>query len=945
MRLLARRWLGILVLVGMVLGPALSACSFSMEQSKTENAPVTASPDVSRPEAVSAEGVITPSKKVDLSFESSGRVQTILVSEGDYVVAGQQLAVLETSDLEQAMLQAQAHLESAQAQLAKAQAGARPEEIAEAEAGVAVAQAASTAASGALTIAESQLAEAEAKQRATQDGIAVARSQLASTQAGYQAALAAYNKLKAQPTAHDVQVAEKQVEIARNQVWNTQLMYEAEQANAGEAEVGDIQVKIAEINLAKVKAGARSEDIAEAKGVVDQTAANIKVAEARVAKAQALATQAQAGLLAAQSGLAQAKAHAAKAASQALEAQAQLDLARAGSREEDIAAAEAAVKQAEASLGDAKNDLEDALLKAPFDGTVGAILIHEGDLVAPQVVAVRLGDLSRLQVETKDLSEVDISRVEVGQRATIIVDALEGKELSATVASVSPMADKLRGEVVYKVILDLEAGSDVGLRWGMSTLTEIKAGPYRSSANDKAQGVSGEDVVSAQAVIVPDRTADLSFKMPGAVHEVLVSEGERVTAGQPLIKQETRHLEQIVLEAEAGLGQAQANLAKAQAGARPQETAAAQAAVDVAEANARAAEAAAAVAEAKVAIAQAEVDVARTDASMAKAQIAVLQGALSAAQARLDKAITGPTAFDIEIAERQVEVAQAGLRVIELLRPAARRYGLGVLATYQSQVELALLQLQITKAGTAAEDLAAAHSAVAQAESDVQAARGQSSQAQAQELVAQAGLETARAQAAEADAEADVARAQVQVAQARLSTLQAGSRQEDVVAATAGVTAATAALATARNALEEATLRAPFEGVVGAVRVNVGELVQPAEVVITLGDLGLFLAETEDLSEVDISRIEVGQRAAVTVDALDGQVLPGTVYSVAPVATELRGDAVYKIGVALNDTANGSLRWGMSAFVEIDTATQAGASSGVVPAQSMPVTAAQQDTE
>lgn len=946
MRFLARRWLGILVLVGMVLGPALSACSFSTEQSKTENASVTVSPDVSRPEAVSAEGVITPFKKVDLSFESSGRVQTILVSEGDYVVAGQQLAVLETSDLEQAMLQAQAHLESAQAQLAKARAGARPEEVAEAEAGVAVAQAASTAASGALTIAESQLAEAEAKQRAARDGIGVARSQLASTKAGYQAALAAYNKLKAQPTAHDVQVAEKQVEIARNQVWNTQLMYEAEQANAGEAEVGDIQVKIAEINLDKVKAGARSEDIAEAKGVLDQTAANIKVAEARVAKAQALATQAQAGLLAAQSGLAQAKAHAAKAASQALEAQAQLDLARAGSRVEDIAAAEAAVKQAEASLGDAKNDLEDALLKAPFDGTVGAILIHEGDLVAPQVVAMRFGDLSRLQVETKDLSEVDISRVEVGQRATIIVDALEGKELSATVASVSPMADKLRGEVVYKVTLDLEAGSDVGLRWGMSTLTEIKAGPYRSSAsNDAAQGVSGEDVVSAQAVIVPDRTADLSFKMSGAVHEILVSESERVTAGQPLIKQETRHLEQIVLEAEAGLGQAQANLAKAQAGARPQETAASQAAVDVAEANARAAEAAAAVAEAKVAVAQAEVDVARADGNMANAQIAVLQGALSAAQARLDKAITGPTAFDIEIAERQVEVAQAGLRVIELLRPAARRYGLGVLATYQSQVELALLQLQITKAGTGAEDLAAAHSAVAQAESDVQAARGQSSQSQAQVLVAQAGLETARAQAAEANAEAEVARAQVQVARARLSTLQAGSRQEDVAAATAGVTAATAALATARNALEDATLKAPFDGVVGAVRVNVGELVQPAEVVITLGDLGLFVAETEDLSEVDISRIQVGQRAAVTVDALDGQVLPGTVYSVAPVATELRGDAVYKIGVALNDAANGSLRWGMSAFVEIDTATRAGASSGVVPAQAMPVTAAQQDTE
>nr|NIV30747.1 HlyD family efflux transporter periplasmic adaptor subunit [Anaerolineae bacterium] len=83
--------------------------------------------------------------------------------------------------------------------------------------------------------------------------------------------------------------------------------------------------------------------------------------------------------------------------------------------------------------------------------------------------------------------------------------------------------------------------------------------------------------------------------------------------------------------------------------------------------------------------------------------------------------------------------------------------------------------------------------------------------------------------------------------------------------------AATIALASAKNALGDATLKALFDGTVGAVEVNEGELVQPANPVITLGDLSLLRAETEDLSEVDIGRIKVGQRAAVTVDALDGQ--------------------------------------------------------------------------
>ena len=143
---ITRRVLLVLVLVVLVLSPALSACSFS-EGDETPGSQVTAPANASRLDSVSAEGVITPVKALDLSFEGSGRVDKILVSEGDQVVAGQLLAVLETRDLEQAVARAEARLESAQAQLAKARAGARPEEIAEARAGLAIAQAASSAAS------------------------------------------------------------------------------------------------------------------------------------------------------------------------------------------------------------------------------------------------------------------------------------------------------------------------------------------------------------------------------------------------------------------------------------------------------------------------------------------------------------------------------------------------------------------------------------------------------------------------------------------------------------------------------------------------------------------------------------------------------------------------------------------------------------------------------
>jgi multidrug efflux pump subunit AcrA (membrane-fusion protein) len=942
--MIARRLLAVFVLLSIVLLPVLSACNLPSKGSQATEVSATASPGASSPDSVSAEGVVTPLRKADLSFEGSGRVDRILVSEGDQVIAGQELAVLATTDLEQGALQAQARLESAQAQLAKAQAGARPEEIDAAKAGALAAQAGARAASGAVAIAQGKLAGAEASLKAAQDSITVASSQLASARASYQAAEAAYKKLKAQPTALDIQIAEKQVEAAKNALYDTQLMYHVGQAYKGEAEQGEVRVELAELNLAKVKAGARPEDIAEAKGRMDQASANIKVAQARVAKAKAQAAQAQAGVQAAQGGVMQAQAQAEKAEAQSSQAQAQLDLAAAGSRAEDIAAAQAGVKQAEASLADAKNALEDALLKAPFDGTVGAILVDEGDLVAPQLAAVQLGDLSQLRVETKDLSEMDVDMVQVGQSATITVDALGGKELPATVASISPVGTEERGDTVYRVALDLEPGTEAGLRWGMSTLVEIKTGSETSPAAEGTPVVSGDAVVSAQAVIVPQQSAELSFKSSGRVQEILVSEGDLVTAGQELVKQETRNQEQIVLQAEAGLAQAEANLAKTKAGARPEEVASAEAAVDIAKADVRAAEAAVVVAEGQLAVAQAEAEAAKADKDMAEGQVAVMQGARSAAQARLDKAKNGPTALDLQLAERQVDLAAAGLNMVDLMKDIAEGYLRGLVAELQAQVDIAKLQLEQAQAGTLAEDLVAAQAQATQASSDVQAAQAQFSQAQAQVLVEQAAVQTAEAELAQAKAQVDVAGAQVQQAQAQLDILKAGSRQEDIAAAEANVAEATAGLAAAKNLLDDATLKALFDGTVGAVLVDEGELAQPGYAAVTLGDLSLFRAETEDLSEVDVSRVQVGQRVAVTVDALEGRVIPGTVSRIAPVATERRGDTVYKVSVDLDATSNEKLRWGMSAYVEIDTASQAAATvtkvaKTGVPAGAMPATA------
>jgi len=438
-----------LIVVGVAVGLGLFGCS---QYPPSRSQAITPSPTElgkgGMVDVVSAEAVVVPCKEADLSFKAVGRVQKILVSEGEMVIAGQELARLETRDLEQAVRQAEAGLKSAQAQLAKAKAGARPEEVAAAEAAVTIAQADVRTAEIAVEIAQGNLVAAQATLRSAQ---------------------ASLNKLLAGPTERDLQIAEKEVELAKNQLWGlqgqrdaiggamdnfssggTQAEYEAAKGQVAAAET---RVEIAQLQLEKLKAGARAEDVAIARAQVAQAQAGVQIAEAQLAQAEAQVERAKAQLM---------------------QAQAQLDLVKAGSRIEDIAVAEAAVAQAEAALAEAKNALDDAVLKAPFDGTVGAILIDEGELVSPQIPVIRLGDLTRLRVQTEDLSEVDVNRVGVGQDAMVTVDALEGETFKAKVVRIAPVATDRRGDKVYTVILDLGVGPESGLRWGMSAFVEIK---------------------------------------------------------------------------------------------------------------------------------------------------------------------------------------------------------------------------------------------------------------------------------------------------------------------------------------------------------------------------------------------------------------------------------------------------------------------------------------
>jgi HlyD family secretion protein len=137
--------------------------------------------------------------------------------------------------------------------------------------------------------------------------------------------------------------------------------------------------------------------------------------------------------------------------------------------------AEADVDRAQALLDLAKATLNaQSTLTAPFDGTLVSVDISPAETVTPGQTVIVLADFSTFQVETTDLSELDVTRVQVAQPVVIFIEAL-GEEFNGEVMEVSLTSSTLGGEVVYAVTIAFDSQPD-GLLWGMSADVQIQGG-------------------------------------------------------------------------------------------------------------------------------------------------------------------------------------------------------------------------------------------------------------------------------------------------------------------------------------------------------------------------------------------------------------------------------------------------------------------------------------
>jgi HlyD family secretion protein len=154
------------------------------------------------------------------------------------------------------------------------------------------------------------------------------------------------------------------------------------------------------------------------------------------------------------------------------EAQRQWDKVKNGPDPQDVSMLEGELQNAKKQLEAARSELADMELKSPFAGTTSKINVREGEWVNIGQNAMLLADLSYLQVETTDLNEIDVARIQEGAPVEITFDAIPDIRLQGIVERIAARSSEGSG-VNYTVTVSMDDPPEK-LRWGMTAFVDIK---------------------------------------------------------------------------------------------------------------------------------------------------------------------------------------------------------------------------------------------------------------------------------------------------------------------------------------------------------------------------------------------------------------------------------------------------------------------------------------
>ena len=379
-----------------------------------------------------ADGVVQSAQPpLPLAFEAGGKLLALHVAAGDIVQAGDLIATLDDTTLQEMIVDTALQVDQAENSLAQAQLTLDDLENWEVDdTAVALAEANLAAAEAALENAEVHDANAGSSLTSASIGIQQAERNLADAQEAYD-------------TAFDP-----------GREWE----YNITEPSCLPGQGGGIPCTGPSLHI-QMKSEREG-----AERAVEYAQENLQVARAQYSVAAAgvnndTAVSAQANLINAQNAL---------------------EKAQKGPQASEITAARLRVEQAELSLQQsqlnlekAQNRLDDAQLIAPTNGTILSVDTTPGMLVAAGTPIVTILDSENLQFHTINLSERDLAQIKPGETAVVTLKAYPNDPLDATVQRISLQAGAAVGDAVtFPVILVLDT-IELDILPGMTGRAEI----------------------------------------------------------------------------------------------------------------------------------------------------------------------------------------------------------------------------------------------------------------------------------------------------------------------------------------------------------------------------------------------------------------------------------------------------------------------------------------
>jgi HlyD family secretion protein len=412
---------------------------------------------------IGATGVVRSNQTAQLNWQTSGTVEQVGALVGDGVTTDQVLASLSETSLPQTVILAQADLVSAQ----KALDDLMNSQLQQAQA----LQAVENARKALEDLLNPELQQALALQ-------AIADAQQAVDYYERQV-----NNLQTTANQSNIDAAQAQVTIAKDALDRAKEKFEP---YAGKPETNltraTLQAKLSEAqqqyDFAVRQLNALTGTAGETEVAVAQ--ANLSTAQAQLAEAKREYERIKDGPSDADVALLEA---------QLEEAEREYERIKDGPDPDDIAVAEARIAAAEATVNQ-------AFIKAPFNGAITMVDVKPGDQASPGTVAFRIDDLSHLLVDLQ-VSEVDINQIKEGQEVTMSFDAILASEYHGEVVDVALVGNNIAGVVNFTVTIEL-LDADEEVRPGMTSAVNIVIEQINEALlipNRAVRVVDGERVV------------------------------------------------------------------------------------------------------------------------------------------------------------------------------------------------------------------------------------------------------------------------------------------------------------------------------------------------------------------------------------------------------------------------------------------------------------------